>query len=158
MISSGLTQLNSSLNNIDIRYTSANGAQWSERGADTWHPFSGAIKGLIMLSNATNNQPPQTYLITDEDGTILSGQTQSMADLLAKMATASFIQSVSNVGGTNYHFSVTVAKDGYYVFSPQTSTTVIPAFYSAGTTITSALYPANGESATMLYLCTQLPN
>lgn len=35
-----LTELNNSLDNIDVRYTTANGAEWSERGADTWHPFS----------------------------------------------------------------------------------------------------------------------
>ena len=49
LISSGLTQLNSSLLDIDLRYTAANGAEWSERGADTWHPFSG-VNALVWSS------------------------------------------------------------------------------------------------------------
>ena len=35
-----LSQINRSLSDIDLRYTAANGAEWSERGADTWHPFN----------------------------------------------------------------------------------------------------------------------
>lgn len=35
-----LTELNSSLNNIDVRYTTEHGAEWSPRGAGTWSPFS----------------------------------------------------------------------------------------------------------------------
>lgn len=67
-VESDMSDLNSSLDNIDVRYTSANGAEWSPRGAGTWRPFSSYIarKMAYSLGRSTSIVLPRkaTYLVT----------------------------------------------------------------------------------------------
>ena len=117
LISSGLTQLNSSLQDIDLRYTSANGAEWSERGADTWHPFSGAFQSVICIFGSLQAWASNgiTVHILNADGTYYTkhDSPQNVATFITENSDIVSAQ-VTRSSGSNYVIGFTTKKAGYY--------------------------------------------
>ena len=114
-----LTELNSSLDDIDIRYNAVSGKpEWRERGAGTFVPFdSGAIKSFIRNIYDGQIYCGSCYII-NEGGQIIydNSKTLSMADSTwPRFAEQSDL--ISNFTVTNAYASsgkVTIEKEGYY--------------------------------------------
>lgn len=58
-VQEAVDELAGAVDDIDIRYTAANGAEWSPRGAGTWSPFSsGAVTGFEVYATVGYNTTP----------------------------------------------------------------------------------------------------
>ncbi len=62
-VQSEVSGLNNSLDNIDVRYTTEHGAEWSPRGAGTWNPFNSLPDALnyadgyrVMVMNLADQE------------------------------------------------------------------------------------------------------
>lgn len=146
----GLMRLNNSLNGIDIRYTAANGAEWSPRGAGTWSPFSGTIKALVMYDKS-----PEQCILIDENGTITTGTTLS-----ALLSDSDLFRATYSTDGRYGWETVTLLKDGYYAWIGHGSGS-IPTYKAAGSTlqfITSFQYSGDLYQFAVAYCGTANPN
>lgn len=121
-----LYALNSSLDDIDIRYNSTTGKpEWRERGADSFVPFeSGMIKEYLQYGNR-----PYAYggyqivggiFIKGDEYTVFPDST-SKADFLAGQDLISDYYISNNPGYQKF------AKTGYYLINHNTT----PTFYTA---------------------------
>ena len=94
-VQEAVDELASAVDDIDIRYTAANGAEWSPRGAGTWSPFSSG--GLDPTDFAVRTS---TTLVHNYDPTfdhIVPGSVFTLS-MEAASSTGCDIQSVT--GGT----------------------------------------------------------
>jgi hypothetical protein len=147
LISSGLTQLNSSLQDIDLRYTSANGAEWSERGADTWHPFSSGVKGFAILGYSSG-----VSKFLDSDGTYhsevgIGTNVQSNIDVVNSWDLAKNARQVGTANGTMYF---TTTKAGYYSIDSFGGQRYFQ-YCNADTELTLTLIIASGATCVVMY-------
>ena len=110
LISSGLTQLNSSLDDIDIRYNSTTGQpEWRERGAGSFVPFSSGSKAEEIIIGSYGSG--YRAAIFNSDGFWENYSDITPSDINPHM------QSISNpqYGGVGvYWYSATVKKAGYF--------------------------------------------
>lgn len=75
-VQEAVDELAGAVDDIDIRYTAANGAEWSPRGAGTWNPFSSSldlskidyISGTTDLSHTLTNRTVGENLILFVNG------------------------------------------------------------------------------------------
>ncbi len=125
---------------MDIRFQSATGVpEWSPRGADTWSPFSGAIKEFLFFANRPYStggyQVIGGFFIKNSNLTVFP-QNTSEATFLAQQDLVSDYY-MSNPG------QFTFAKTGYYIINEDPT----PTLYTAG-----QIYPsASANTGTRLW-------
>lgn len=121
-----LTELNSSLDNIDVRYTTANGAEWSPRGAGTWYPFSSHY--VAYLKYAGNDNYIVTKLADDQlPYSVVTYRQQSMVTYFDGLFNVRYLGSVPIIfdcvtpgkltaanGDSTYYIRILDASHDYY--------------------------------------------
>lgn len=103
-VGSELYALNSSLSDIDIRYTTANGAEWSPRGAGTWSPFNSNplhwIAGYKNGGSGSMTLPNGKYLLVES--TYDSGIAAVTVTGDAQLVSSTNLGTVSVQGSARY--------------------------------------------------------
>lgn len=140
-----LTELNSSLAGIDIRLnTTSNQPEWSARGAGSWSPFSGKVKGVVMICTYGTYAGSPSGFIINTDGSSYNGINTSSADLQNHCDWTNSI----NIGyGSGVSHNITVKNEGYYAATNYNTNTGI-VHLNAGDNIKlwqSDGYPKAGE-------------
>lgn len=112
-----LTELNSSLDDIDIRYNATSGKpEWRERGAGSFVPFSsGVVKSMVICSS-----PIACYI--NEDGTCgytesatAGGNSSPFVTFLRNSDMCPDLYYVNTGGSGTSYYNCTIQKSGYYI-------------------------------------------
>jgi hypothetical protein len=141
LISSGLTQLNSSLAGIDIRLnTTSNQPEWSARGAGSWSPFSPEFRVIICTSQQqTWNQIVYDFTTGAKvQDNIYAGHQSTLPE------DNEYVERTYNVPYASISFTFTIKKAGYYLNGNDNQ---VPVYKNVGDTMECYYYLAYcGES------------
>jgi len=155
-----LTELNSSLDDIDIRYNAVSGKpEWRERGAGSFVPFSSSpIKSMIVLSyidESPNYRHVRGFYINEDGGCGKLASTASISnivDFLNNYDAATSEYESTGGSGVSY-FKSTILKAGYYVntssYSYKSVYPDVVKYYNVGDVISGAF--SNGGYSTIIY-------
>lgn len=148
-VQEAVDELASAVDDIDIRYTVANGAEWSPRGAGTWSPFStaSAIKEFLTFSNRPYSEGGYQVVgglfISETTRTVIANNTAKADFILAQDLVKDYYLSTDS--------TLTIAKDGYYIVNEGA-----PTLYHEDDVISGLNVPAT-SGFTLIYLGTTNP-